>query len=291
VLAGGERVLVDAQQHVGNCPGVTIHNVPTNDAWCRDHGPIFLSTSDHTLPPALLHWGYNAWGGKYPPFDFDCKVPQQIADLLGQQRFVPGMILEGGAIEGDGRGTILTTESCLLNPNRNPGWSRTRIEQQLVDYLGARRVIWLRAGDLVGDDTDGHIDQLARFANPNTIVVAWESNKQDVNYEPLARNFQQLSCETVDANGQPYRLEQLPLPSPIYVNGQRLPASYCNFLIANQVVLVPEFDDPNDRVAQDKLAALFPDRAIVGIPCRAIILGLGAIHCLTQQQPLAVLDT
>lgn len=289
VLAGGTSVLADAERHVGNCSNVTIHDIPTNDAWCRDHGPLFLSTRDRSLPPALLHWGYNAWGGKYPPFDFDREVPRRVAELLGQHRFVPGMILEGGAIDGDGRGTILTTESCLLNPNRNPGWTRARIEQQLVDNLGARRVIWLRAGDLAGDDTDGHIDQLARFVNPTTIVVAWENNTLDVNHEPLARNLQQLSEEIVDAEGQPYQIERLPLPSPIYVNGQRLPASYCNFLIANEVVLVPEFDDPNDATAQEKLAALFPDRTIVGIPCRAIILGLGSIHCLTQQQPLALL--
>lgn len=284
VLAGGATVLEDAQRHVGELPQVTIHDIPTNDAWCRDHGPIFLS-SRSSLPPALVHWGYNAWGGKYPPFDLDRAVPQRIGEHLHYQRFVPGVVLEGGAIDGDGEGTILTTERCLLNPNRNPGMTRARMEQHLSDYLGARRVIWLRAGDLAGDDTDGHVDQLARFVNQRTLVVAGENDPREVNYEPLAQNYQQLTTEVVDARGAAYRVERLPLPRPIYVEGQRLPASYCNFLFTNGAILIPQFDDPHDEVARQILASLCPDREVVLVPCRALVLGLGSIHCLTQQQP------
>ncbi len=235
------------------------------------------------LPPALVDWEYNAWGGKYPPFDLDNQVPRLVAELTGRQRFSPGIILEGGAIDGDGAGTILTSEECLLNPNRNPQLGRAEIEQYLADYCAARQVIWLGRG-IAGDDTDGHIDELARFVGPRTVVCAIERNRQDDNYEPLAENFRRLTAAT-DAQGRPLEVIPIDLPRPLFHDGQRLPACYMNFYIANGVVLVPVFDDPADLEACDMLAALFPDRQIR--PLRAVDLawGLGAFHCITQQQP------
>lgn len=286
ILAGGTAVLAEARALVGHLPQVTLHDIPTNDAWCRDHGPTFLvGAADQ--PRALVDWEYNAWGGKYPPFELDNAVPRQIAELQGRLRFAPGIILEGGAIDGNGRGTILTTERCLLNPNRNPHLGRADMERYLADYLGARKVIWLTGGDLAGDDTDGHVDQLARFVGPHTVVVAWEDDPTDPNYEPLQRNFWELQSHT-DQDGRPLQVIPLPLPRPLYHRGDptlRMPGSYCNFHIANGVVVVPQFDDPHDRVACEILERLFPDREIVGLPARDLIWGLGAFHCLSQQEP------
>lgn len=283
ILAGGSAVLATARALVGACPQITLHDIPTNDAWCRDHGPTFLS-GPPSLSAALVDWEYNAWGGKYPPFTDDNAVPGRIADLLGRQRFQPGIILEGGGIDGNGAGTILTTESCLLNPNRNPRLDRTAIEQYLADYLGARHVIWLRGGDLAGDDTDGHVDQLARFVDATTIVVAWEDDPTDENFESARSNFWQL-LETPRLDGGAWRVIPLPLPSPVRRDDQRLPASYCNFHLANGVVIVPQFDDPRDAVACDTLRRLFPTRQVIGLPASDLVWGLGAFHCLSQQEP------
>jgi len=283
ILAGGESVRADAQAHVGHITGVTLHDIGTNDAWARDHGPTFL-TGPTGISPALIDWQYNAWGGKYPPFDKDNAVPKQIAERLGCRRFAPDFILEGGAIDGNGLGTILTTESCLLNPNRNPGTSRETIERYLADYLGAKNVLWLQGGEIVGDDTDGHIDQLARFVNATTVVAATQENPADENHEPLTAIFRQLQSMT-DQNGRPLKVIPLPMPGPLYFQTHRLPASYLNFYIANGVVIVPQFDDPADAAAVQILAGLFPDRQVRGLCAVDLVWGLGAFHCLSQQQP------
>jgi agmatine deiminase len=282
ILAGSQPVMAEAQALVGHLPNVTLHDIPTNDCWMRDAGPTFLA-SHSSLPPALVDWEYNAWGGKYPPFDMDNRIPALLADELDRQRFQPGMVLEGGAIDVNGRGTLLTTEECLLNPNRNPGLDRAAIEQCLADYLGATNVLWLGRG-IAGDDTDGHIDELARFVNPTTVVAVVEEDRADENYAPLAENLARLKTFR-DQDGRPLEVIPLPMPRPIYYNNQRLPASYANFYIANGLVIVPQFDDPADRVALQTLAPLFPNRRVVGLPARDLAWGLGAFHCITQQEP------
>lgn len=284
VLAGGEAVMAEAERYVGDVPNVTLHNIRTNDAWCRDHGPTFLIGSPEDQP-ALVDWEYNAWGGKYPPFDADNAVPQQIAELQNRRRFSPGIVLEGGAIEGNGCGTLLTTERCLLNPNRNPQLSRADLEQYLSDYLGVRKVLWLSGGELAGDDTDGHIDQLARFVSPSTVVAASEQDADEENYEPLQRNMSELRQMT-DQDGRPLNVIPLPMPKPKFFSDQRLPASYLNFYIANGLVVVPQFDDPADAEAVELLAGLFPGRHVQGLPALDLVWGLGAFHCLTQQEPV-----
>ncbi len=286
VLAGGNEVMRDAEQHVGDHPNVTLHDIPTNDAWTRDHGPTFLLGSPGS-PPALVDWQYNAWGGKYPPWDKDNAVPQQIAERLGYRRFAPNFVLEGGAIEGNGRGTILTTRSCLLNPNRNPNATRESVEQHLRQYCGAKKVLWLSGGEIAGDDTDGHIDQLARFVNPTTVVVAVELDPNDINYEPLQQNLGELRSMT-DQDGRPLEIIPLPMPRAKFVGQQRLPASYANFYIANGVVTIPQFDDPADQNARETLADCFPTRQVLSLPALDLVWGLGAFHCLTQQQPASL---
>jgi agmatine deiminase len=271
-----------ARAMVGDVPNVTLHDIRTNDAWTRDHGPTFLAGAAGAQP-ALVDWEYNAWGGKYPPFDADNRVPKQIAALQGRRRFVPGIVLEGGAIDVNGRGTLLTSEQCLLNPNRNPQLSREQIEHCLADYLNVRHVIWLGEG-IVGDDTDGHIDELARFVNPTTVVAMREQDPTDENYGPLEANFERLK-HACDQDGCPLELIPLPTPLPLYHNGQRLPASYANFYIANGLVVVPQYDDPADQPVIDILRGLFPDREIRGQRAVDLAWGLGAFHCITQQEP------
>lgn len=277
--------MADATKHVGDYPGVKLFDIQTNDAWCRDHGPMFVIGSvNNPDNAAIVDWEYNAWGGKYPPFDKDNAVPSQIATVCQRRRFVPGIILEGGSVEGNGRGTILTTQSCLLNPNRNPNTSRSETESYLADYLGATKVLWLERGELAGDDTDGHIDQLARFVNPTTIVAAWEDDPADINHEPLRANFEQLS-EMTDQEGNSFIVVRLPLPQPKFYDGHRLPACYCNFYIANDSIIVPQFDDPADAGAIEILRELCPDRTVVGVSSIDLVWGLGSFHCLTQQEP------
>jgi agmatine deiminase len=255
--------------------------VPTNEPWCRDHGPIFLTRD---LAPRLVavDWDYNAWGNKYPPFDLDEVAPTRVAEILGVPVFYPGMILEGGAIDVNGAGALLTTESCLLNKNRNPNLSRDEIEQRLRDYLGVREILWLGDG-IAGDDTDGHIDDLARFVSGSTVVTVVEENRDDKNYEQLRKNVARLQAMKVDGRG--IEVITLPMPKKIMREGLRLPATYANFYIANRCVLVPTFADPADEVALSILRECFPDRRVIGIDCRELIWGLGAFHCLTQQQP------
>jgi agmatine deiminase len=283
VLAGGAAVMEQAKSLVGDVQNVTLHDIPTNDAWTRDYGPTFLVAPPGSTP-ALVDWGYNAWGGKYPPFDLDDAVPQRIAEWSGRRRFSPGIILEGGAIDSNGAGTILTTEQCLLNPNRNPQLCCHDIERYLADYLGAKKVLWLGEG-IDGDDTDGHIDELARFVGPRTVVAALENNKDDVNYEPLRENYERLQRFT-DQDNQPLDVIALSMPRPISYQDQRLPASYCNFYLANGVAIVPQFDDPADAQVLEILGRLLPGREIIGLPARDLVWGLGAFHCITQQEPI-----
>ena len=261
---------------------ISFYLVPTNEPWCRDHGPMFL-TRDLDPKLAVVDWDYNAWGNKYPPFDLDEAAPTRVAEILDVPVFYPGMILEGGAIEVNGAGSLLTTESCLLNKNRNPSLSRKQIEQRLRDYLAVRHILWLGDG-IAGDDTDGHIDDLARFVSERAVVTVVEENRDDENYQPLQENLARL-CQMRVEQGQ-IEIDTLPMPKKIVREGLRLPASYANFYIANTCVLVPTFADSADETALSILQRLFPDRRVIGIDCRELIWGLGTFHCLTQQQPM-----
>jgi agmatine deiminase len=267
--AGGTRRRIDLDR-------ITFYRIPTNEPWCRDHGPIFLTRAiDPKL--AVIDWDYNAWGNKYPPFDLDEVVPTRVAENLKTPVFYPGMILEGGSIEVNGKGTLLTSESCLLNKNRNPQLSREEIEQRLRDFLGVCKILWLGPG-IAGDDTDGHIDDLARFVSEKTVVTVVEENRNDENFEPLRENLARLREMKLE-------VVTLPMPKRMEREGLRLPASYANFYIANTRVLVPTFADPADEIALSILHDLFPNRRVIGIDCRELIWGLGTFHCLTQQQP------
>jgi agmatine deiminase len=262
---------------------LTFYPIPTNEPWCRDHGPIFL-TRDEDPRLAIVDWDYNAWGGKYPPCDLDEVVPTRIGEILNLPVFYPHMILEGGSIEVNGTGALLTSESCLLNPNRNPTLGRAEIEERLRDYLGVTEILWLGDG-IEGDDTDGHVDDLARFVSERTVVTVLEEDRADTNFEPLQENLARLRAMKV--KGRSLQVVTLPMPAKIVRDEQRLPASYANFYIANDSVLLPTFADPNDAVAETTLQKLFPTRKIVPIDCTELIWGLGAFHCLTQQQPVA----
>jgi agmatine deiminase len=281
VLAGGPQVMAQARHMVGSLPNVTLHDVPTNDAWTRDHGPVFLTGPG--LPTALVHFRYNAWGGKYPPYDLDAKVPQRVAELLACRRFEAPLVLEGGALDVNGSGSVLVTEQCLLNPNRNPGATREQMEQLLADYLSAPHAIWLGQG-IAGDDTDGHVDELARFVGPRSVVAAVEPDPRDENHAALADNLRRLKLAK-DEQGRPLEIAALPMPRPLFVAGQRVPASYANFYIANGLVVVPQYDDPADEHALAVLREAFPDRRVVGQRAVDLVWGLGAFHCITQQQP------
>ena len=266
---------------------VFFHHNPTNDAWCRDHGPIFVQReSGGRKEELILDWGYNAWGNKYPPYDLDDVIPTRIGAKLGIPVVHPGIVMEGGSLDVNGVGTLLTTEACLLNPNRNPDLSRAQIEQYLIDYLGVRHILWLGDG-IVGDDTDGHIDDLTRFTDPRTVVTVVEEDPVDDNYQPLADNLERLRSMK-DQDGQPLRVVTLPMPKPLYQGDQRLPASYANFYIANGVVLLPTYRSPTDEIARQTLQTLFPDRRVIGVDCTDLVWGLGAIHCVTQQWPAII---
>jgi agmatine deiminase len=270
---------------------ITFYRVPTNEPWCRDHGPIFLTRDRDPRSAtgrirrgelAVVDWDYNAWGNKYPPFDLDEVVPTRLAEILKLPVFYPHMILEGGSIDVNGSGALLTSESCLLNKNRNPNLTRDEIEQRLRDYLGVSDILWLGDG-IVGDDTDGHIDDLTRFVSEGTVVTVVEENRDDENYKPLEENLKRL--REMKIAGRNVEILTLPMPKKIVREGLRLPASYANFYIANTCVLVPIFADSNDEVALSVLRQCFPDRNVIGIDCRELIWGLGTFHCLTQQQP------
>ncbi len=262
---------------------VLCHRFPTNDAWCRDHGAIFVARAGE-MPLAALDCGFNAWGGKYPPWELDNEIPRQMAEALGIPRFEAGLILEGGSIDVNGEGTVLTTEDCLLNPNRNPAMDRPAIEQALRELLGVEQVLWLGQG-IVGDDTDGHVDDITRFVARATVVTAVEPDRNDPNHAPLQANLERLRAMRL-VDGSALEIIELPMPRPVFHEGERLPASYANFYIGNSVVLMPSFADPADEHAAGILADCFPGRRIVPLDCRKLVVGLGAFHCLTQQVPL-----
>jgi agmatine deiminase len=285
ILAGSDELEASARAVLRDrgCEShrVRFFRIPTNDAWIRDHGPIFVRHPERGI--AMTDWGYNAWGGKYLPYDLDDRVPARINETLHLPRFEPGIVLEGGSIDVNGRGTLLTTESCLLNPNRNPSLSKQEIEGRMRDFLGVRHVVWLGDG-IVGDDTDGHVDDLTRFVDPTTVVTAVEEDRADENYRPLADNLERLRAAR-DESGRPLTIVTLPMPPAVYFGDRRLPASYANFYVGNRSVLVPVFDHARDDIACATLAGLFPGRTIVPIRCTDLVWGLGAIHCVTQQQP------
>ena len=292
-LASGEMVRINVlgpehEAHVrarlgavAETPAVAFHHFPTNDAWCRDHGAIFVQDDAGQL--AAVDCGFNAWGGKYPPWDLDDAIPARMAAALGLQRFEGGMILEGGSIDVNGAGTVLTTEQCLLNDNRNPALSRADIEARLGLLLGVHQVLWLGDG-IVGDDTDGHIDDITRFVAEDVVVTVVEADRSDPNHAPLAENLALLRDMKL-SDGRPLEIIELPMPAPVELDGARLPASYGNFYIGNEVVLLPVFDQPTDLVAERILAPCFPGRRIVPIRANELVIGLGAFHCLTQQVP------
>jgi agmatine deiminase len=261
---------------------IRFHRFPTNDAWCRDHGAILL-VREEDPQLAAVDWDFNAWGHKYPPYDLDDEIPRQMAAYLDAICFPGGMVLEGGSIDVDGSGLLLTTEQCLLNPNRNPHLSRDDIETRLRENLGVEKILWLGEG-IAGDDTDGHIDDIARFVAPGTVLAAVEEDPLDENYHPLQENLRRLRSMT-DLQGRPLTVLTIPMPPPLVYEGQRLPASHANFYIANRVVLLPTFGGPSDARAAEALQRCFPDREIVGLDCSAVVWGLGAWHCLTQQVP------
>ncbi len=262
---------------------VTFHRIPTVDVWIRDYGPTFITRADRSAALAFVNWRFNAWGMKYPEYVADDTVPLRLNEALGLPAFTPGIVLEGGSIDVNGAGLCLATEECLLNPNRNQGRTRQDIERLLRSALGLQRVLWLPAG-MAGDDTDGHIDNLARFVDTDTVVCVVEPDPRDENHRALQENYRCLTSAT-EPHGRRLRVVPLPQPDPVMADDDRLPASYANFYIANGVVLVPLYGGSRDQAALDILAPLFPGRRVAGIDARALILGLGGIHCVTQQQP------
>lgn len=261
---------------------IVFHVHPTNDAWCRDHGPAFLLHQE-TKEKMMVDWGYNAWGGKYPPFNNDNDLPLAIARLKKLPVVSPGIIMEGGSVEFNGKGTVLTSRSCLLNPNRNPHLTQEEIEGYLCDYYGVEQVLWVSDG-IVGDDTDGHIDDTVRFVNEDTVVAVVEQNPADENFEVLQQNLSELK-QMILLNGNPLKIVELPMPEAVVIDGFRAPGSYANFYICNAGVLVPTFDCTQDQIALDILSKLFVDRPVIGLSAKRIIWGQGSFHCLTQQEP------
>lgn len=264
-----------------NLSNIRFHSFPTNDAWCRDHGPAFVINKKENKK-AIVDWEYNAWGGKYPS-ELDNKIPSLIAKELDLFTFNPGIIMEGGSVDFNGKGTLLTTTSCLLNENRNFNLNQADIEEKLINYYGVDNVIWLGDG-IEGDDTDGHIDDITRFINEDTIITVIEENKRDKNYHPLQENLKLLTKARLE-NGKQMNIVELPMPDEVVWEDQRLPASYANFYIANESVIVPIFNSKNDNKAIYILEECFKDRKIIGIDSTEIIWGLGSFHCLSQQEP------
>jgi agmatine deiminase len=286
------RALNMLRRQGGNVARLHFHCWRTDRVWLRDSGPIFVKNDKGEV--ALTNWKFNAWA-KYDNWRNDDLIPKQVAKLHGMTSFEPSvmladgkmrrLVLEGGSIDTNGEGVLLTTEECLLSgiQQRNPGVSRTQLEQAFGEYLGIEKVIWLNRG-CAGDDTHGHVDDVSRFVGVNTILTAVEQNTADENHLPLAENLERLRAAR-NLKGRPFTIKTLPMPSPVTFEGQRLPASYANFYIANDLVLVPTFNDPNDRIALNTLAECFPERTVTGIHCTDFIWGLGALHCMTQQEP------
>ena len=295
-LAKGERVCINvadaamegfATRHLLEA-GVDMDRVrfffhPTNDAWCRDHGPAFLIRPGAEVPKVIVDWGYNAWGNKYPPYDLDDVIPTRVGEAMGLYVYEPGIVMEGGSVEFNGEGTLITSTCCLLNPNRNPGLDQARIEGFLRDYYGVEQVLWVGEG-IVGDDTDGHIDDTVRFVNTDTVIAVIEDDKRDENYQLLKDNLAELKAMRL-LNGKQLNIVELPMPRPVIYEDQRLPASYANFYIANEAVIVPTFRCDRDDWALGIIRDCFPTRRVIGIDSTDIIWGLGSFHCLSQQEP------
>jgi agmatine deiminase len=256
---------------------------PTNDAWCRDHGPAFLINPKAEQKKVIVDWNYNAWGGKYPPFDLDDVIPTCVAKFFNIPVYHPGIVMEGGSVEFNGKGTVLTSTACLLNPNRNPHLNQSQIEKYLVDYYGVEQVLWVDEG-IEGDDTDGHIDDTVRFVNQDTVLAVVEENTNDPNHELLKKNLSQLKQMRL-LNGKQLNIVELPMPNEVVFEDQRLPASYANFYIANKSVIVPIFQCDNDEKALRIIQDCFPTRKVIGIDSTELIWGLGSFHCLSQQEP------
>lgn len=267
-----------------NMDQVSFYLHPTNDAWCRDHGPAFLINPAAEQKKVIVDWNYNAWGNKYPPYDLDDVIPTLIGKHFDIPVYHPGIIMEGGSVEFNGSGTILTSTSCLLNPNRNKHLNRDQIEKYLFDYYGANQVLWVEEG-IVGDDTDGHIDDTIRFVNEDTVLTVVESNTQDENYTLLQDNLAQLKKMRL-LNGKQLNIIELPMPEAVIYENQRLPASYANFYISNKYVIIPTFKSAMDDKALSIISEAYKNREVVGIDSTDIIWGLGSFHCLSQQEPL-----
>lgn len=256
---------------------------PTNDAWCRDHGPAFLINPDASDKKVIVDWNYNAWGNKYPPYDLDDVIPTLIAKQLNIPVYHPGIVMEGGSVDFNGKGTLITSTACLLNPNRNPHLNQQQIEENLYQYYGVNQILWVDEG-IVGDDTDGHIDDTVRFVNEDTVLTVVEENKNDENYELLQHNLKQLKSMRL-LNGKQLNIIELPMPDELIYEDMRLPCSYANFYISNKYVIVPTYRCAKDEMALQTIQQCFPEREVIGIDSTEIIWGLGSFHCLSQQEP------
>lgn len=268
--------------------GVNLQNVefffnPTNDAWCRDHGPAFLINPNAAQKKVIVDWDYNAWGNKYPPYDLDDVVPTLIANHYQLPVFHPGIVMEGGSVEFNGKGTVLTSSCCLLNKNRNPHLTQSQIEKYLQNYYGVEQILWVQDG-IIGDDTDGHIDDTVRFVNEDTVLTVVEEDKNNDNYKPLQANLKALKGMRL-LNGKQLNIVELPMPDAVIYEEQVLPASYANFYIANKYVIVPTFNCNKDDKALSIIRECFKSREVVGVDSTDIIWGLGSFHCLSQQEP------
>ncbi len=285
--AAESHVRTMLKKSAANLDAVDFFRVPTDRGWMRDSGPICVRNQEGEV--AFNHFAFNGWA-KYPNHKKDAVVVARSNRKLKRRVWQPvhkgrRVVVEGGSIDVNGRGSLLTTEECLLSKvqERNPGFTKEDYAQVFREYLGVTNILWLKNG-IAGDDTHGHVDDLARFVNPSAVVTVVEDDPRDANYAALQENLSLLKT-IQDQDGRPLRVETLPMPAPVYFDNFRLPASYANFYIANKLVLVPTFNDPKDRAALNTLASLFPNREVVGIPCRDLVLGLGTIHCMTQQQP------
>ena len=287
INVNNEKMKAQAIQHLNkqnvDLAKINFYIHPTNDAWCRDHGPSFLINTNAENKKIIIDWNYNAWGNKYPPYDLDDVIPTLIGKEFNIPVYNPSIVMEGGSVEFNGKGTLLTSTACLLNHNRNPHLNQSQIEKYLRDYYCVDNILWVHDG-IVGDDTDGHIDDITRFVNHDTVVTVVEQNSSDENYDLLKENVELLEKMKLE-NGKQLNIIELPMPSPVVYDGQRLPASYANFYIGNAAVVVPVFKDKNDDKALDILQNCFPDRKVIGLDSTDIIWGLGSFHCLSQQEP------
>ncbi len=276
--------IVQLQKAGVNMSQVEFFIHPTNDAWCRDHGPAFLVNPNAEQRKIIVDWNYNAWGNKYPPYDLDDVIPTLIGKHFNLPVHYPGIVMEGGSVEFNGKGTVLTDTCCLFNPNRNPHLTQAQIEQYLCDYYGMQQVLWVDEG-IVGDDTDGHIDDTIRFVTEDTVLTVIEEDKADENYGLLQTNLKQLKQMRLQ-NGKQMNIVELPMPDAVIYDDQRLPASYANFYISNKHVIVPVYRCAKDEKALRIITDCFPNREVVGIDSTDIIWGLGSFHCLSQQEPV-----